>query len=132
MQKGHLLEFTCQSCQSFVCFSLFDLDKKGGEISCLQCKVVYDFGDENLKRQLKKFINLCRQIQESEEILSATSLGVYIGDREIKIPFKILLSRLNSILDLNIGNNPFTIQFRIEPHKDVPLLEQNHEPIHIV
>ncbi|MBA3720969.1 MAG: hypothetical protein H0W88_01040 [Parachlamydiaceae bacterium] len=123
MQKGHKLEFSCQSCKTSVCFSIFELDKMEGEISCPECSLIYDFSDEVLRRQLRKFEGLCRQIQQSDEILSNTSVGIYIGDREIKIPYKLLLTRLNSTLDLMIGEQPLTISFRIEPSKDVPVLE---------
>lgn len=120
MQKGHLLEFACQACGSPVCFSIFDLDKKEGEISCPECSLTYDFSDEILKRQLHKFGALCQQIQNSEEILSNTNIGISVGDREVKIPFKLLLTRLNSSLDLVVGDKHLTIKFRIEPTKDLP------------
>jgi hypothetical protein len=120
MQKGHLLQFTCQACQSPVCFSIFDLEKNEGELTCSHCSLLYDFGDDTLRRQLRKFENLCRQIHLSEEILSNTSIGIHVGDREVKIPFRILLTRLNSSLDLMIGNKPLTITFRLEPARDMP------------
>lgn len=121
MQKGHVLQFTCQCCQNPVTFSIFDIDKKN--VCCSQCQTSFDFSDEKLGRQLHKFENLCRQIQESEEILSNTSVGIYIGDREIKVPYKILLARLNSTLDLMIDGRPLTITFRIEPAADTPSLD---------
>ena len=46
-----------------------------------------------------------------------------MGDRELKIPYKLLLTRLNSTLDLMVGDRPLTITFRIEPTIDTPLLE---------
>lgn len=119
MQKGHVLEFGCQSCQSPIPFSILELEKKGGEIPCPHCSIVYVFSDEDLKRQIRKFEGLCRQIHQSEEILSNTSVGIFLGDREIKIPFKLLLTRLNSTLDLILGNKPLKITFRIEPTKDI-------------
>jgi hypothetical protein len=122
MQKGHLLQFCCQSCQNPIQFSIFDIEKNE-KIPCLECGLLYDFNDEILIRQLRKFENLCRQIQLSEEILSNTSVGIYIGDREVKIPYKILLTRLNSTLDLMVGDRPLTITFRIEPTIDTPALE---------
>lgn len=120
MQKGHLLQFSCQSCQHPVQFSMFDLDKSKEGTRCSSCGLVYDFSDETIQRQLRKFIDLCLQIQRSEEILSNTSVGVYIGDREVKIPYKLLLTRLNSTLDLMVGDRPLTITFRIEPATDTP------------
>jgi hypothetical protein len=122
MQKGHFLQFSCQTCQNPIQFSVFELEKDEG-IKCSECGLVYDFSDEGLKRQLRKFENLCRQIQLSEEILSNTSVGIYIGDREVKIPYKLLLTRLNSTLDLMVGDRPLTITFRIEPIIDTPVLE---------
>lgn len=122
MQKGHFLQFLCQSCKSPIQFSVFDLEKRSS-LCCGECGLVYDFGDEALVRQLRKFENLCRQIQASEEIMSNTSVGIYLGDREIKIPYKLLLTRLNSTLDLIVGNRPLTITFRIEPAVDTPSLE---------
>ncbi len=122
MQKGYLLQFNCQICQYPVHFSIFELEKNEGEVSCPQCSLLYDFSDETLRRQLWKFENLCHQIQLSEEILSNTAVGVCIGDREVKIPFKILLTRLNSTLELIIDNKPLIIMFRIEPSKDLPIL----------
>lgn len=122
MQKGHFLQFYCQTCKHSIQFSVFDLEKSHS-ICCSGCGLIYDFNDEGLRRQLRKFENLCRQIQLSEEILSNTSVGIYLGDREIKIPYKLLLTRLNSTLDLMMGECPLTITFRIEPLIDTPALE---------
>lgn len=116
MQKGHFLQFCCQSCQQPVQFSVFEMKT----IKCPYCALTYDFSEEQLQRQLKKFENLCHQIHESEEILSNTSVGIYLGDREIKIPYKLLLTRLNSTLDLMVGEKPLSITFRIEPAKIAP------------
>jgi hypothetical protein len=129
MQKGHVLQFSCQSCQCPVHFSVFSLDKNEGKVRCSSCSLAYDFQDETLQRQLHKFENLCRQICESEEILSETSIGIYVGERELKIPFKILLTRLNSTLDLTVGDRPLTITFRIEPSTDLPLVEKKFNQI---
>lgn len=120
MQKGHLLQFNCQSCQHPIQFSVLDLDKPNSLLCCTHCNKKYRFEEETLKRQLKKFASLCQQIHESEEILGNTSVGVDVGDRQIKIPYKLLLTRLNSTLDLIVGDQPLSILFRIEPIKDFP------------
>jgi len=122
MQKGHFLFFPCQACQQAVQFSVFELEKMSESLECSNCGLIYDFKDEQLLRQLRLFENLCRQIQLSEEILSHTSVGVHVGDKEVKIPFKILLSRLNSSLRLTMGEQVVNISFRLEPAKDTPLV----------
>ena len=122
MQKGHLLQFCCQTCRAPVTFSVFELEKQK-IVNCTECDLSYDFTDEILFRQIEKFEKLCRQIQHSEEILSNTSVGIFLGDREIKIPFKLLLTRLNSTLDLKVGERSLTITFRIEPTSDSPIID---------
>jgi hypothetical protein len=117
MQKGSNLRFCCQSCQKSVKINLFDLERDR-LLNCENCEKQYCFSDDLLIRQIKKFEALCLQIKESEEILSNTAVGIDIGERHIKIPYKLLLTRLSSTLDLMIGDTPFTIMFRIEPIKD--------------
>lgn len=119
MQSRHKLQFCCQGCQHPVCFSVFDLDQAGSLIQCVECGKKYAFSDETLKRQLKKFEALCHQIVDSEEILSNTAVGIDVGEHHVKVPFKILLTRLSSTLDLMIGNQPVSISFRIEPLRDL-------------
>lgn len=122
MQKGHLLEFECVDCRTPIAFSVTTTDLK--PIHCKHCKKIYAFNDPVLVRQLKKFQDLCRQIHESEEILGMTHVGIDVNGHSIKVPYRILLTRLNSSLDLVLGDQPISIRFRIEPSKD---LEISHE-----
>jgi DNA-directed RNA polymerase subunit RPC12/RpoP len=118
MQKGQNLQFSCIACREVVSFSIFELDSSQDPIKCVHCKKRYVLDDNNLKRQLRKFEALCRQIVESEEILGHTSVGVDIGNHHVKIPYKLLLTRLNSSIDLMIGDQPVSIIFRLEPALD--------------
>lgn len=120
MQKGRSLEFSCLSCKKPVTFSVFDLNKQDQPLTCSCCNKKYLFDDEILLRQLGLFEKLCRQIHESKEILSQTSVGVDIGSHQVNIPFKILLTRLSSRMDLMMGDTPLTIMFRIEPTEEIP------------
>jgi hypothetical protein len=123
MQKGHNLQFDCQGCKKPIRFSVFELEK--ASIQCPHCQKTYAFSDPTLIRQIKKFEALCRQISESEEILSNTAVGIDVGDRHVKVPYKLLLTRLSSCLDLKIGNQTVAIQFRIEPAKDLPAQQRS-------
>lgn len=119
MTKGHTLEFDCYSCKQPVRFSLFEIEHHP-DLTCSHCWKKYTFEDETLKRQLQQFEGLCRQIQASEEILGLTSIGIDVGEHHVKIPFKLLLTRLSSRLDLKIGDQQETLAFRFEPLKDLP------------
>lgn len=117
MQKKDSLEFECVTCQNPVRFSIFELD---GLINCSKCSKKYAFEDEALKRQLQKFEALCQQLIDSEEILSNVAVGIDVGERQIKVPYRLLLTRLNSILELKMGDKVVSINFRVEPLRDHP------------
>ncbi|MFV0339571.1 MAG: hypothetical protein ACK5MA_02925 [Parachlamydiaceae bacterium] len=118
MQSCKSLEFPCQKCGHDVAFSLFELDQTGA-IHCTECGQPYLFSDPNLVRQIEKFEALCKQIHLSQEILGNTSIGIDMGKEQVKIPFKLLLTRLKSSLDLKVGGNPFTVSFRFEPLNEI-------------
>lgn len=127
MQKGHQLQFSCTSCQQPIHFSIFSLDRSHHSLECAHCGKRYLFDDETLRRQLGKFEALCRQIVESEEILGETCVGVDIGEHRVKIPYKLLLTRLNSSIDLVIGDQPISITFRLEPAADLSELFETQD-----
>ncbi len=118
MQKGKNLQFDCQKCKNSVNFSLFDLENSNAFLTCSHCNKKYIFQDATLLRQLKKFEALCKQIWDSEEILGSTSVGIDVGETHVKVPYKLLLTRFNSSLDLIIGDKPISIVFRFEPTLD--------------
>lgn len=120
MQKGHNLQFDCPTCNTPVQFSIFAIEESDGPIKCTNCQKQYRFDDNTLRRQLRKFEALCRQLIESEEILGSTSVGVDVEGKHVKIPYKLLLTRLNSSIDLMVGDQPISIVFRLEPGQDLP------------
>lgn len=117
------LQFHCLACQEPVDFSLFDLEKQPA-VACPHCQKKYLFSDHFLKQQLGKFVALCRQLIESEEILGSVSVGITVGDHQVQVPYKILLTRLNPTLELAFGDKKLPIRFRLEPGKDLVLLSQ--------
>jgi DNA-directed RNA polymerase subunit RPC12/RpoP len=116
LEKGSF-ELHCLECKSPVVFSIFELDSPQHVVSCPQCSKKYGFAEEGLKKHLKQFASLCLQIQESKDILGNAGVSVSVGKDEVTIPFKILLTRLKSTLDLQMGKEKFSISFRIEPTK---------------
>jgi hypothetical protein len=120
MQKGHRLHFKCKDCKEPIHFSVFELETKQHQLQCSQCHKHYALCDNVLIRQIRKFEVLCRTLCDSEEILGQASVGINVGDLHVKVPYKLLLTRLSSSLDLEIENEPVSIVFRIEPCQDVP------------
>lgn len=114
----HHLEFNCCKCNHIVSFSTLILGEEKKPVKCSHCGQQYGFQDPTLYRQIKKFCALCHQIRESEEILSSTAVAIDIGQHHVQFPYKLLLTRLNSQFDLQIGNERITLTFRVEPLKD--------------
>jgi hypothetical protein len=118
MQIGPKLQFNCPSCSQPVLFNILDAKNTTQLITCTGCKKGYTFA-ENILRQIRKFVTLCEKIQESEEILGKTSVAIDVGPNHVKVPFRLLLTRLGSVLDLDIGGQKLEILFRTEPLKDM-------------
>ena len=116
MQKGYNLHFDCQECGHPIDFSVIELKES---VRCSQCEKIYLFQDENLKRQIQKFETLCRTLVSSEEILANTTIGIGVGERQVEVPYRLLLTRLNSTLSLTVGGKALKIQFRLEPRMDL-------------
>lgn len=104
-------ELDCPACKQPILFSLSDLNET---ICCSNCSQKYALHEDSLKRQLKKFAALCTQIHDSEEILGNAGVAVEVGDKKVHVPFKILLTRLKSTLNLQIGKEKLVVTFRTQ------------------
>ncbi|MBN1917775.1 MAG: hypothetical protein JW889_07695 [Verrucomicrobia bacterium] len=127
MQLGSVLEFHCvaEGCSHAIRFAILDV-RNDHRLTCSACGQKYFFNPE-LVCALSKFDKLCRAIHESEDILSDTNVAVNVANHEIKIPFRLLLTRLNTSLTLRIAQElngkqvecPIDIQFRLQPLTDI-------------
>lgn len=114
MQRGPHLTFNCVFCEKPVSFSVWNVLEEDHPIDCSHCRKKYIFNQEIL-RQLRKFESLCLQIHESEEILGSTHVAIDIGSHNVKVPYRLLLTRLSSVMNLTIGDKSLEIAFRTEP-----------------
>lgn len=115
MQNPHNLELVCPECETDIPFSLFELDQSSHPaVECHKCGRAFLFEDETLRRQLHLFTALCKQLRDSEEILSDAAVSVTLGDQNVEVPYKLLLTRLNSKLQLTVGNKEISITFRMD------------------
>lgn len=114
MQKGTHLEFPCLDCKGPVGFSLFKLEKMP-KLQCSACCREYLFDDPVLFDQIQKFEVLCKEIRNAESILGDIEIGVRIGQQEVQIPYKLLLTRFSSHLKLKLNNQEVHLSFREEP-----------------
>lgn len=120
VQVGNNLEFRCikDGCGELVKFSVFD-PSRNNTIRCAACGKEYTFGEE-LVAKLDRFEKLCRAVNEAEDILSDTNVAISVYSHEVQIPFRLLLTRLNTQLNLTVGDKEIQIRFRVSPLKDIP------------
>lgn len=115
MQFGPKLQFACTQCNTPLSFSTFGEDAFTEPLACQGCGNRYVLSDETLQRHLRSFEALCRQLRDSEEILSNSSVAVRVGDEEVKVPFRHLLTRFTCSLDLEMEGRRMAIAFDVEP-----------------
>lgn len=115
LSNGHKLEIKCiqPDCGNDILISLFEIEKKY-RVQCQTCKKEYSF-NKQLVGQIKKFERLISAIQDAKDILGQTAVAVDIQGHSVKIPYKLLLTRLNSQLKLKINDEEMTLKFRVEP-----------------
>lgn len=118
MKNYKRIEFNCleEKCNKPIIFELLNCEEKT-LISCSNCGKEYTFNG-NLVSKLKKFDNLISAVRDAKEILGDTNVAVNYKDHEILVPYRLLLTRMNTLLTLNIGDKKVELRFRVEPLKD--------------
>lgn len=114
------LEFKCTECNHPVYFSVLGEEELSKTLLCSKCKKSYLLGSQILSH-LRQFEALCAQIQKSKEIFGQAAISVDVGPHQVKIPFQLLLTRLSSVLELDIGGEKTSIAFRVDTLKGVSL-----------
>lgn len=117
------LEFNCKECGQGVSFSVLDSESLSKTLTCEKCKKKYLLGTQ-IVSQLKQFEALCKQIQLSKSIFGQAAIAIDVGPHQVKIPFQLLLTRLSSVLELNVGGENISISFRVDTLKDFSLSDQ--------
>lgn len=111
--KAHHIEFQCIACASPVAFSILQLDAEG-RLTCDSCSKGYVFTSELLDK-VKRFERLLVAVYEARDMLGSANVGIAFGTEEVKVPYRLLLTRLNTLLTLNIGDKETVFRFRVEP-----------------
>lgn len=113
--NGKHIEFKCikKNCTAVIPVSVLDIEKNH-RIKCTNCKNEYYF-NEKLVDQIKKFERLVMAVQDAKEILGQTAVAVDVPGHSVRIPYKLLLTRLNTLLTLRINEEEIKLNFRVDP-----------------
>jgi hypothetical protein len=110
------IDFACMQddCDGIVKFNLIDVAKKSFQTSCPECRRPYEF-DEGLREKLNKLLKLILVVREAEPILGDCNVSVTVAGGEVKIPYALLLTRLNTMITLNVGDKKVDFHLWVEP-----------------
>lgn len=111
-----VVDFVCldDSCAAVVKFDIMELQKSKGKVACPECRRAYQF-DRQFLGKLERLRNLIFSVREAEDILGDINVAVTTPMGEVKVPYSLLLTRLNTIVTINIGGRQVDFNFRIEP-----------------
>lgn len=107
------IEFRCTGCGSVISFSILKMEPSE-VLTCKDCSKKYFF-NEDFFNKIKRFENLLAAVHNVKDMLDTTNVAIAFGDEEVKIPYRLLLTRLNTMLTLNIDGKETTFRFRVEP-----------------
>ena len=110
------LDFCCQSqdCSGVVKVDLADVTDPDFQAICPECHRAYAL-DETMRSKLQRMLELVVAIRNSEDILGDSVVSVNVAGGEVRIPYALLLSRLNTIITLEINGTKTDFHLWVEP-----------------
>ncbi len=110
------MDFLCveSECTGVVKFNLMDCTSPDFQVLCPKCHRPYEFSAE-LHDKLTKLMNLIVALRESESILGDCNVAVNVPGGEVKLPYAMLLTRLNTMITLELGDKKVDFHLWIEP-----------------
>ena len=110
------IDFHCFSpeCDGVVKFNLADIAGRDFQAVCPKCHRSYAL-DSGLKDKLGRMLELIIAIRKAEDILGDSNVSVNVAGGEVKIPYAILLTRLNTLITLEVGGRKVDFHLWVEP-----------------
>lgn len=110
------VDFECfeDDCNGLIKFNLKDALADDFQAICQQCHRSYAV-DEGLKEKLHKLCELIIAVRKAEDILGDCNVAVTVPGKTVKIPYALLLTRLNTMITLQVGGKDVDFHFRVEP-----------------
>lgn len=115
-KNNAVLDFKCpeENCSGVVKFNLNELEVKDFQVLCPECHRPYEF-DAALTEKFRLLANLVSALKEAEPILGSVNVAVTVPGGEVKIPYALLLTRLNTMITLELGGEKVDFHVLAEP-----------------
>ena len=110
------IDFICMEpdCGAVIKFDLMELAKDDFQTLCPKCHTPYQFNAE-LREKFGKLQKLIEALREAEPILGDCNVAVTVPGGEVKVPYALLLTRLNTMISLKLGDKKVDFHLWIEP-----------------
>ncbi len=110
------VDFECldSDCEGVIAFNLTEALDENFQGICQECHNSYVF-DADLKEKLTKLSDLIIAVRKAEDILGDCNVAVTVPGQTVKVPYSLLLTRLNTMITLKVGGKDVDFHFRVEP-----------------
>ena len=110
------IDFHCldANCTGDIEFNLADISRKNFQAVCPKCHKTYEF-DTVLRDKLSRMLKLVSAIRDAEDILGDSNVSVNVAGGSVKVPYALLLTRLNTLITLDLGDKKVDFHLWIEP-----------------
>lgn len=114
-----LVDFVClaDDCGEVVQFNVMQLKESRGRIACAACHRQYHF-DADFLDKLERLRALIIAVIHAQDILGDVHVAVTTPGGTVQVPYRLLLTRLNTLITLDVGDRKVDFNFRVEPLKN--------------
>ena len=114
--KKPQLDFRCltDDCSGVVAFDLDSVTDPEFQAVCPVCHRAYAL-DDTLRGKLIKMMKLISAIRECEDILGDSVVSVNVAGGNVRIPYALLLTRLNTMISLDVAGKKTDFHLWVEP-----------------
>ena len=111
-----MADFACldDGCKASISFNLMEMQTGGSRIVCPQCHCEYLLAPVFLDK-LQRLRRLIQTVQEAADLLGDVNVAITTPMGEVKVPYWLMLTRLNTIITLELNGRKVEFNFRIEP-----------------
>lgn len=110
------IDFHCfvDDCTGVVKFSLGDINSREFQAVCPVCHRAYAL-DAKLRDKLRRMLELINALRCSEDILGDSVVSVNVAGGEVRVPYALLLTRLNTLITLEVDGKKVDFHLWIAP-----------------
>ena len=114
--KKPQLDFRCltDDCSGVIAFDLESITDPEFQAVCPICHRAYAL-DDTLRGKLAKMMKLIAAIRECEDILGDSVVSVNVAGGNVRIPYALLLTRLNTMISLDVAGKKTDFHLWVEP-----------------